>query len=55
MGISSKVRKIPANLLKKYFESVENKKVEIKKYEKLGKGWHGVGYKIVYKCDNKEK
>ncbi|MBW2984175.1 hypothetical protein KY361_03615 [Candidatus Woesearchaeota archaeon] len=44
-------KKIPERVIKKYLEKKEKKPVRILVYEKLGSGWHGVGYKIIYMVD----
>jgi len=44
--------KIPKNVMKDYLEKILNRKVTIEAYERLGSGWHGTGYKIVYRLEN---
>jgi len=41
-------KRIPERIIKKYLEEKEKKPVRILVYERLGAGWHGAGYKIVY-------
>lgn len=45
---------IPESVIKKYLENQINRKIKIKKYERLGTGWHGTGYKIVYNDGKKD-
>ncbi len=44
--------KIPESVVKKYLEAREGKKITIIKYEKLGSGWHGTGYKIKFQIES---
>lgn len=46
---------ISKEAMQRYLQERFKKPVEIKSYERLGSGWHGSGYKIVFKIDNKEK
>jgi len=41
--------KIPRSVVQKYLEAKEGRPVKITKYEKLGSGWHGTGYKVKFK------
>ena len=41
--------KIPQAVVQKYLSEKEGAPVKILKYEKLGSGWHGTGYKIKYR------
>jgi aminoglycoside phosphotransferase family enzyme len=45
--------KIPRSVVQKYLSEKEGAPVKILKYEKLGSGWHGVGYKIKYRGKGK--
>jgi len=47
--------KIPRHIMQKYLEKIENKPIKIKTYKRLGSGWHGTGYSIVYIVGKKEK
>ena len=40
--------KIPGSVVQKYLEAKEGRSVRMIKYEKLGSGWHGTGYKVKY-------
>ena len=44
--------KIPQAVVQKYLSEKEGAPVEILKYEKLGSGWHGTGYKVKYEILN---
>lgn len=45
---------ISKKTIRSYLEDKLNKKIEIIEYKKLGTGWHGAGYKIIYKIGNKK-
>jgi hypothetical protein len=47
--------KIPREVVQKYLNEKEGRKVDILEYEKLGSGWHGTGYKIKFRVKGVEK
>ncbi len=44
--------KIPESVVQKYLSEKEGAPVKILEYEKLGSGWHGVGYKVKFKIQS---
>jgi aminoglycoside phosphotransferase family enzyme len=44
--------KIPQSVVQKYLSEKEGRPVEILKYERLGSGWHGTGYKVKFKVQS---
>lgn len=46
--------KVPKDVMQNYLSSIIKKPVNIINYERLGSGWHGTGYRIVYRLDGEE-
>ena len=44
--------KIPRSVVQKYLSEKEGVPVKILKYERLGSGWHGTGYKVKFSSKN---
>lgn len=42
--------KIPQDTMQNYLRKTVDKDIVIKQYDRLGSGWHGTGYKIVYEA-----
>jgi thiamine kinase-like enzyme len=47
--------KIHKSLVKKYLEQKLNRKINVLEYKRLGTGWHGTGYKIVFEANGKKE
>ncbi len=47
--------KIPRKIMERYLNAVEGKRVRLTKYSRLGSGWHGTGYEMVYKVGGRQK
>ena len=47
--------KIPKRRMARYLSSVEGRKIKILSYRRLGSGWHGTGYEVLYKAGKKRK
>jgi hypothetical protein len=47
--------KIPGRIIARYLRSKEKAPVRIIEYKRLGAGWHGAGYEIVYRVKNRTR
>jgi len=47
--------KVPKKIMERYLCSVEGRTIKLLQYKRLGSGWHGTGYEMVYRAGKKQK
>jgi|SRR3989338_5305161 len=47
--------KISSSIVKKYLEQKLKRKINILEYKRIGTGWHGTGYKVIFESNGKKE